>query len=260
MCWAFSESLSATLQVIGYEALSIQVKVFISFMAALMWALQNLVRIDLQGVMNNIGSSWQLLTTISVIGVLIIGNVVSGEKTATANQVFFTYYNKTGFESPLYVVFIGVLLSAFSFTGYEAVSHMAEETNDAERAIPKGIVYTGIATSVMGVGLLLGLLFVSAQNVDQIVTEGWTISDVFVKVGGKEWGIILSIMLAMNMYFSGFSSLTATSRLIYTMSRDGAFPGSRYFKKVTKKTQIPVGAVFLTMFLDWIFLSLNLFR
>ena len=259
MSWAFAVSCSAALKVLGYEELSTNSMVLISVAVNALWAFQNLLRVDIQGWMNNFGSFWQIATTAAVLGVLIVGNGVSGGVAATPSQVFSTFYNNTGFQSPVYVVFIGVLLSAFSFTGYEAVSHMAEETKDAEKAIPKGIMYTGLATAVMGFALLLGLLFVTAGNVDEIVQNGWTISDVFVKVGGRGCGIVLSFMLCVNMYFSGFSSLTSTSRLIFAMSRDGAFPGSSYFERVTKDTCIPIGAVFLTMVLDWLLLSLNLF-
>ena len=46
---------------------------------------------------------------------------------ATTNEVFFTFYNQTGFDNVGYVVLIGMLTTLYSFTGYEAAGHMSEE-------------------------------------------------------------------------------------------------------------------------------------
>jgi len=40
--------------------------------------------------------------------------------------------------------------------------------------------------------------------------------------------IIMSLILAINVYLGGFSHLTVTTRVVFAMSRDGAFPGSKY--------------------------------
>jgi amino acid transporter len=76
---------------------------------------------------NNIASFWQVVTTLAIVIVLFYGCSSSGAHPATIEQVFFTYYNSTGFDSPTYVVLLGILVAAYSFTGYEAGSHMAEE-------------------------------------------------------------------------------------------------------------------------------------
>ncbi|CAF4055946.1 unnamed protein product [Rotaria sordida] len=52
---------------------------------------------------------------------------------ATAKDVFTSVYNGTGFPFA-YVCCIGILSTIFSFSGYEAGAHMAEETRSARRA------------------------------------------------------------------------------------------------------------------------------
>ena len=39
-----------------------------------------------------------------------------------------------------YVALLGLLLAQYTFTGYDASAHMTEETHDAARAGPRGIV------------------------------------------------------------------------------------------------------------------------
>lgn len=258
--WAFAQAVDATLRAQGFDPLETWVLVVIASGALVAWALTNMMRIDHQGHVNNFASIFQIFTMVTVVGILLYGDFSSTEAAnrATVDQVFFTYYNGTGFESVLYVCCIGTVFSAYCFTGYEASSHMAEETVDAETSVPKGIVYTGLATAGTGLVLLLGLLFVTASRVDQIVSEEWTITDIFMQVAGTKCGIFLSYVLTINMYFSGMSSLTTTARLTYAMARDGAFPGSLYFRSVTKENKIPLAAVYLTVIIDFFLIALNL--
>jgi amino acid transporter len=58
-----------------------------------------------------------------------------------------------------YICLIGLLMSLFSFCGYEAGAHMAEETRDARKAAPKGIIHSVIAGIVIGFVYLICLLF-----------------------------------------------------------------------------------------------------
>lgn len=47
---------------------------------------------------------------------------------STSKFVWTHYNNETGMPVTLYVCCIGLLMSLFSFSGYEGGAHMAEET------------------------------------------------------------------------------------------------------------------------------------
>jgi amino acid transporter len=56
-------------------------------------------------------------------------------------------------------------------------------------------------------------------------------------VFNNKWTAIgLTIVLIGNLFFAGFSSLTVTSRIGYSMARDGGIPFSKFFSVVYKKT------------------------
>ncbi|CAF4970709.1 unnamed protein product [Rotaria sp. Silwood1] len=59
--------------------------------------------------------------------------LVMAPERATAENVFTSVYNGTGFPFA-YVCCIGILSTIFSFSGYEAGAHLAEETRGARRA------------------------------------------------------------------------------------------------------------------------------
>jgi amino acid transporter len=54
---------------------------------------------------------------------------------------------------------MGLLMSLYSFSGYEGGAHMAEETTNASASAPKGIVYTCICAALVGFAYILGLLY-----------------------------------------------------------------------------------------------------
>jgi len=53
---------------------------------------------------------------------------------------------------------------------------------------------------------------------------------------GFAGALAMSILLAINVYLGGFSHMTVTTRIVFAMSRDGAFPGSKYIYGVHGKS------------------------
>ena len=163
--------------------------------------------------------------------------------------VWKSTYNSTGMNSMFYVCLIGLLTSLFSFSGYEAGAHMAEETTNASKSAPLGIIYTCLATAVTGFVYILGLLY-SSRDISHIlngvdapqddgngveaIVNVFTVAftnadDTKTNLPGA---LAMTSLLIINIFFAGFSSLTVTSRIGFAMCRDGALPGSRYLYKV----------------------------
>src|SRR6266567_3567440 len=98
--------------------------------------LLNWFGIKLVALLNDISVWWHLLGVLIIVGVLAL----KPAHHQSASFVFKTIVNNTGFHSTFYVVLIGLLLAQYTFTGYDASAHMTEETHDAARTGPRGIV------------------------------------------------------------------------------------------------------------------------
>lgn len=70
--------------------------------------------------------------------------------------------------------------------------------------------------------------------------------------------LALSILLAINVYLGGFSHMTVTTRVVFAMSRDGAFPGSKYISGVYGKNQLPLKSILFVFVVDSIIVLLPL--
>lgn len=83
----------------------------------------------------------------------------------SAKFVFATFYDGTGDPgwsvraSPAYVAITGVLLTQYTITGYDASAHLSEETHNAARNAPIGVMTSVMVSAVFGFFVLLCFLF-----------------------------------------------------------------------------------------------------
>jgi amino acid transporter len=120
--------------------------------------------VDHQGIVNNISAGYIILSTIVIIITLL---VVTPTK-SSSEFVWTSYNNDTNINNSAYICIMGILFSAYSFTGYEAGAHMAEETTNASSSAPKGILYTCILTAITGFVYILGLLYAMQDNIEGV--------------------------------------------------------------------------------------------
>ena len=149
-----------------HQSLNIHAIVSISILVLWVWTALNLLRIDKVGFVNNFAAFLQ----IGSILFIIIAIIVRAPSHRSAEFVFTDYWNDTGFSARSYVGAISLLSALWSFSGYEASAHMAEETANARKNAPAGILYTCLATGLGGATLLAALLFCT-RDIDAILND-----------------------------------------------------------------------------------------
>lgn len=183
-----------------------------------------------------------------IIGVLVIVITLAAvpAKHQSAGFVFGHFVNNTGWGSGLYVVLLGLLLAQYTFTGYDASAHMTEETQDAARSGPRGIIMSIVVSLVAGWILLIGITFAIQNYTGELSSAtGVPPAQIFMDAVGVSTGKVLLLIVVVAQLFCGMSSVTANSRMIYAFSRDGALPGSKFWHRVNPRTRTPTNAVWL---------------
>jgi amino acid permease (GABA permease) len=196
--------------------------------------------VRLIAILNNISVGWH------IIGVLIIVSVLAFVPShhQSASWVFGHFVNNTGWGSKFYVLLLGLLLAQYTFTGYDASAHMTEETRDAARSGPRGIVTSIVVSLFAGWLLLIGITF-AIQNYSGAASASVPAAQVFIQALGNTGAKLLLLVVIGAQLFCGMSSVTANSRMIYAFSRDGALPGSKFWHRVNPKTRTPTNAIWL---------------
>jgi amino acid permease (GABA permease) len=202
--------------------------------------LLNQFGIKLVALLNDISVWWHILGVLIIVGALLF----APSHHQTAHTVFTSIVNNTGFHSTFYVLLIGLLLAQYTFTGYDASAHMTEETHNAARSGPRGIVMSIVVSLFAGWILLIGVTF-AIQDYTKEVGALVPPAQVFVDALGSTGGKLLLLIAIGAQLFCGMSSVTANSRMIYAFSRDGALPGSAIWHKVNHRTRTPTNAIWL---------------
>ncbi|MEV6413357.1 amino acid permease [Kribbella sp. NPDC051718] len=208
----------------------------------LVHALLNSVGVKLVARLNDISVWWHIIGVVFIVAVLAF----VPDHHQSAGFVFGHFVNNTGWSSTFYVALLGLLLAQYTFTGYDASAHMTEETHDAARSGPRGIVMSILVSLAAGWVLLIGLTF-AIQSYDGALGSdtGVPPAQIFIDAVGASLGKILLLVVVGAQLFCGMSSMTANSRMIYAFSRDGALPASKFWHKINPKTRTPTNAIWL---------------
>lgn len=206
----------------------------------LLHGLLNSAGVRLVNVLNSISVWWQLGGVAIIVGTLTLAPA----KHQSAGFVFTHFHNDTGFSSPLYVACIGALLAGYTFCGYDASAHVAEETKDAQVSAPKGMVRSIWVSWVAGFILIAGLLsamqdYTATQN----TATGVPPVQIFLDVLGTGGAKALLLIVIVAMLFCGNAEVAAASRMIFAFSRSRALPGWKSWRRVNSRTKTPTRAV-----------------
>ena len=159
------------------------------------------------------------------------------------------FWNEMTFVAALIT---GATLLCFSFTGFDSLSSLAEETKDTEKTLPRAIFMTA---------LFAGIIFIVSTYFMQIYFPNdpktyfedvaATQPDILQAVGGVAFKTIVLYFAIVTVMASGISAHAGVSRLMYVMGRDGVI-NKKIFGHISPKSFTPsyniliVGAVALS--------------
>ena len=215
----------------------------------------NLLNINLLAQLNTISAWWHMVGVAVVVVILAI--VPEHQSVAF---VFTETIDNTGFTGVAfgYVFVLGLIMSAYTITGYDASAHMSEETRQASRAAAIGMVMSVVASVFFGFILLVAVTFAvpdvqgTLDAVANAVVYIWTTSL------GNAWAEFLLLIAVVAQFFCGTASVTSASRMMFAFSRDRAVPGSTLWRKVARN-RVPVNAVIAIGVLAWLIMVPSLF-
>ncbi|KAB5538154.1 hypothetical protein DKX38_015687 [Salix brachista] len=240
----------------GYEA-SKYVVIGIHGGILLLHAALNSLPISVLSFFGQLAAAWNL---VGVLVLMILIPLVATER-ASAKFVFthFNTDNGDGINSKPYIFVLGLLMSQYTLTGYDASAHMTEETKNADKNGPKGIISAIGISVIFGWLYLLGITF-AVTNISSLLSEdndagGYAIAEIFYQAfkgryGNGVGGIICLGVVAVAIFFCGMSSVTSNSRMVYAFSRDGAMPLSSLWHKVNNQ-EVPMNAVWLSAIISF---------
>ncbi|MBW8480749.1 APC family permease [Actinomadura parmotrematis] len=169
-------------------------------------------------------------------------NAVAGHLTGGSPQVFGVW---------------GVLAAApaiaFAYIGFDLVATASEETEDAPRKVPRGILYALLAAVVLYLGVALAMVgMVSYRRLDPARPA---LGAAFAMVGAGAMGKVVDVGAVLGLTSVVLVVLISLTRVVFSMSRDGLLPsalsGMSRFQAPSRATAVAGGAaVVMSQVLD----------
>lgn len=200
-------------------------------------AIVNVFSVRLVAMLNDLSASVHILgVVVIVVALLAFGRVQP--LSFLADTTFTT--RKDG--SHLYGFLGGLILSMFTFTGYDASAHLAEETHDPARRTAWGII-SSVAVSAVAGYLLLIALTLGIKSLPEVTKDDHAPLTIMRDAFGDTAGRSAMALALVAMWFCGLSSVTSASRTLYAFARDRGLPGAGVIGRVHLRTRTPVVAI-----------------
>lgn len=147
---------------------------------------------------------------------------------------------------------LGLLQAQWTYTGYDASAHVAEETVMARLNSAWGVFLSVAVSSIVGYIMLLTLTLhipnglagiadvVAGENSPAVLYVVYQNFDV------RIFSDIIAIIIGVAMWLCGLSSITSMSRMWYAFARDNGMPGSSLIKQIHPQLRTPVWAIVIT--------------
>ncbi|BDH06385.1 MULTISPECIES: amino acid permease [Streptomyces] len=166
------------------------------------------------------------VVALKVLVVLLVIGVGAFHITASNYQPFFPF----GISG----AFTGAATVFFAVFGYDAMSTAAEESKDAQKHMPKAIIYSLIISMVLYVAACLVLT--GMQNYKDIDPESG-FSTAFKSVGLGGLADVIAVGAIIGILTVMFTFMLGVTRVWFSMARDGLLP--RWFAKTHPTRHVP---------------------
>ncbi len=159
----------------------------------------------------------QVAITAAIVG-LLLATGVGGLHLVKASE--FRPFLPYGWPS----VGWAVALIFWSFVGWEAVSHLAEEFQNPERDFRLSIVTSVVV--IASLYLLLSLVTIGTGNYGSDVEEVIPLSRIMAEVLGPWAGVATGLIAFLICFGTANAYIAGASRLAFALAREGLFPGA----------------------------------
>jgi amino acid transporter len=194
-----------------------------------------------------------LSAVVHIVGVIVLIGALLAFAPKQPIQFLWSTTHLSPIHSPYAWLFVlGLLQAQWTYTGFDASAHVAEETIDPRRRAPWGMVTSVAVSGIFGYLLILSLTW-AIPDVRRVLTArdsgGNAIPAVFTIVrtslGDRAVGAVLGLTI-LAMWFCGLAALTSVSRIIFALARDNGMPLSSLWRKVSDRRKTPGHAIWLS--------------
>ena len=193
----------------------------------------NAAAVRVMAVVNSVG------VTCEIVGVVLLCVALFSSAKRGPGIVLNTAGLSGGLFSSLLVA---SLMAAYVMVGFDSAGELSEETHHPRRTAPRTIVRALTVSAAGGTLLLIGALMAAPEaNDPNISSQG--LAYVVTSRLGDTLGRVFLADVVLAAFVCTLAIQTATTRMIFSMSRDEVLPFSKKLGKVSRNGATAVAAV-----------------
>jgi amino acid transporter len=150
--------------------------------------------------------------------------------------------------APFGLCFVLALLQAqWTYTGYDASAHVAEETVMARKNSAWGVFLSVAVSALVGYVMLLILTWcIPNGDVAATANDAYPVLQIVYGNLGSFFANVIAVIIGGAMWLCGLASITSMARMWYAFARDDGMPGSSLIKRVSPSYRTPVWSILIT--------------
>jgi amino acid transporter len=154
-------------------------------------------------------------------------------------------------SAPFALVFVLALLQAqWTYTGYDASAHVAEETVMARKNSAWGVFLSVAVSAVVGYVMLVILTWtIPNGDVASTANDPYPVLYIVYNNLSTFFANVIAVIIGVAMWLCGLASITSMARMWYAFARDDGMPGSRFIKRVSPTYRTPIWSIVITSIL-----------
>ncbi len=171
--------------------------------------------------------------TVHIVGVLIFVAVLFWMAPKQPVAFLFEGASSSGQHPYWWAFLLGLLQAQWTYTGFDGSASIAEETSHPRTHAPWGILLSVAVSGVAGYLLLIAITLAihtipeALHTLDKDGNAVPAVIAILQKSLGAKAGNAMSALAAVAMWFCGLSGITASSRSMFALARDGGLPWKR---------------------------------
>ena len=142
---------------------------------------------------------------------------------------------------------LGLLQAQWTYTGYDASAHLAEETRSARMNSAWGVFLSVAVSAIAGYAALLALtIAIPPGRVAETANDPYPVLFIVRHAIAPFLANLIAVIIAGAMWLCGLASITSMARMWFAFARDGGFPGSEAISRIDPRTRTPTIAIVVT--------------
>jgi urea carboxylase system permease len=220
---------------------------FIALTTLVITTLINAFGVRLLSILNNIGVATEIL------GMLVFALVLLFFANHQPVSVIFDFAGAEGATNgnTIAAFALGLYMSIFILYGFDTAGTFGEETIDASRQAPRGVISSVLISGVVGVVFFLAVIL-AIPSVPDTVAEGlaggFPIATIITQnlnseiAAGITFGEIYLLVILASVFVCTLAIQGAATRMMFSMSRDRRLPLGGVWGKVNQTFKTPANA------------------